>query len=365
MFEILSDKLGKVFRLLGSKGKLGEKDIDDAVRQVRLALLEADVNFRAVKDFTARVRERALGAGVLQSLTPAQQIIKIVNEELIAILGGEHSQLSVSSRPPSVVMLVGLQGSGKTTTAAKLALHLKHSGQSPLLVAADNRRPAAVEQLVTLGKQIDIPVYSENPEVTSKDICAHALAKTATLAANWMVVDTAGRLHIDEAMMEELAQVKKVLKPVETLLVVDAMTGQDAVRVAEDFHSRVSLSGLILTKMDGDARGGAALSIRWVSGVPIKFIGIGEKVDAFELFHPDRLASRILGMGDMLTFIEKAEATFDEQQAKELGKKVQAATFDLDDFLSQLRAVKKMGSVAQLVEMMPGLSQLAKRLPDG
>jgi len=365
VFEILSDKLGKVFRLLGSKGKLGEKDIDDAVRQVRLALLEADVNFRAVKDFTARVRERALGAGVLQSLTPAQQIIKIVNEELIAILGGEHSQLSVSSRPPSVVMLVGLQGSGKTTTAAKLALHLKHSGQSPLLVAADNRRPAAVEQLVTLGKQIDIPVYSENPEVTSKDICAHALAKTATLAANWMVVDTAGRLHIDEAMMEELAQVKKVLKPVETLLVVDAMTGQDAVRVAEDFHSRVSLSGLILTKMDGDARGGAALSIRWVSGVPIKFIGIGEKVDAFELFHPDRLASRILGMGDMLTFIEKAEATFDEQQAKELGKKVQAATFDLDDFLTQLRAVKKMGSVAQLVEMMPGLSQMAKRLPDG
>jgi len=272
VFEVLSDKLGKVFRLLGSKGKLGEKDIDDAMRQVRLALLEADVNFRAVKDFTARVRERALGAGVLQSMTPAQQIIKIVNEELIAILGGEHSQLSVSPRPPSVVMLVGLQGSGKTTTAAKLALHLKHSGHSPWLVAADNHRPAAIEQLVTLGKQIDIPVYNENPEVTSKDICAHALAKAGTMAANWVVVDTAGRLHIDEAMMDELAQIKqikKVLKPVETLLVVDAMTGQDAVRVAEDFHARVSLSGLILTKMDGDARGGAALSIRWVSGVPM------------------------------------------------------------------------------------------------
>jgi len=365
VFEVLSDKLGKVFRLLSSKGKLGEKDIDDALRQVRLALLEADVNFRVVKDFTTRVRERALGVEVLQSLTPAQQIIKIVKEELIAILGGEHNRLSVSPKPPSVVMLVGLQGSGKTTTAAKLALHLKHSGQSPWLVAADNRRPAAVEQLVTLGNQLDIPVYSENPEVMSKDICAHALAKAGTLAANWVVVDTAGRLHIDEAMMDELAQVKKVLKPVETLLVVDAMTGQDAVRVAEDFHSRVSLSGLILTKVDGDARGGAALSIRWVSGVPIKFIGIGEKANAFEPFYPDRLASRILGMGDMLTFIEKAEATFDEQQAKELGKKVQADTFDLDDFLSQLRAVKKMGSVAQLVEMLPGLSQMARRLPEG
>ena len=365
MFEVLSDKLGKVFRLLSSKGKLGEKDIDGALRQVRLALLEADVNFRVVKDFTARVRERALGVEVLQSLTPAQQIIKIVNEELIAILGGEHKRLSASPQPPSVVMLVGLQGSGKTTTAAKLALHLKHSGHRPWLVAADNRRPAAVEQLVTLGSQLDVPVYSENPEVMSKDICAHALAKAGTLAANWLVVDTAGRLHIDEAMMDELAQVKQVLKPVETLLVVDAMTGQDAVRVAEDFHSRVSLSGLILTKMDGDARGGAALSIRWVSGVPIKFIGIGEKADAFEPFHPDRLASRILGMGDMLTFIEKAEATFDEQQTRELKKKVQSATFDLDDFLSQLRAVKKMGSVAQLVEMLPGMTQMARRLPEG
>lgn len=365
MFEVLSDKLGKVFRRLSSRGRLTEKDIDEALRQVRLALLEADVNFRVVKDFTARVRERALGAEVLQSLTPAQQIIKIVNEELIAILGGEHGRLQVSSNPPSVVMLVGLQGSGKTTTAAKLALHLKHSGQRPLLVAADNRRPAAIEQLVTLGKQLDIPVYSENPEVASKDICAHALARAGSLAANWVVVDTAGRLHIDEAMMAELAQVKKVLKPVETLLVVDAMTGQDAVRVAEDFHSKVPLNGLILTKMDGDARGGAALSIRWVSGVPIKFIGIGEKVDAFEPFHPDRLASRILGMGDMLTLIEKAEAVFDEQQAKELKKKVQSAAFDLGDFLSQLRSVKKMGSVSQLMEMMPGLSKLASRLPEG
>ena len=365
MFEILSDKLAKVFRLLGSKGKLSEKDIEDALRQVRLALLEADVNFKVVKDFTTRVRERAVGIEVQQSLTPGQQVIKIVNEELIAVLGGEPSRLAVSLQPPSVAMLVGLQGSGKTTTAAKLALHLKHSGQRPLLVAADNRRPAAIEQLITLGQQLDIPVYSEGSNIPSKDICAHALARTKALAATWVIVDTAGRLHIDEAMMAELTQVKNELKPDEILLVVDAMTGQDAVRMAEEFHSRVNLTGLILTKMDGDARGGAALSIRWVSGVPIKFIGIGEKVDALEPFYPDRLASRILGMGDVLTFIEKAEATFDEQQAKELKKKVQTATFDLDDFLSQLRAIKKMGPVAQLVEMLPGVSQLAGRLPEG
>ena len=365
MFEILSDKLGKVFRLLGSKGRLSEKDIEDALRQVRLALLEADVNFKVVKDFTTRVRERALGAEVRQSLTPGQQIIKIVNEELIATLGTEPGRLTASPQPPSVAMLVGLQGSGKTTTAAKLALHLKHSGQRLLLVAADNRRPAAIEQLVILGKQLDIPVYHEGSEVPSKEVCAHALAEARALAANWVIVDIAGRLHIDEAMMAELTQVKKELAPDEILLVVDAMTGQDAVRMAEEFHARVGLTGLILTKMDGDARGGAALSIRWVSGVPIKFIGIGEKVDALEPFYPDRLASRILGMGDVLTFIEKAEATFDEQQAKELQKKVQTAGLDLDDFLSQLRTIKRMGPVAQLVEMLPGVSQLAGRLPEG
>jgi len=365
MFEILSDKLGEVFRRLSGKGRLIEKDVDDALRQVRLALLEADVNFKVVKDFIARVRERSVGAEVLRSLTPAQQIIKIVNEELIATLGGEQGHLTPSAHPPSVAMLVGLQGGGKTTTAAKLALHLKHSGQRPLLVAADNRRAAAIEQLVTLGKQLDIPVYSEASGATSKDICAHALTKAKGLAATWVIVDTAGRLHIDEAMMEELAQAKKALKPTEVLLVVDAMTGQDAVRAAEEFHYRVSLTGLILTKMDGDARGGAALSIRWVSGVPIKFIGIGEKVDAFEPFYPDRLASRILGMGDMVTFIEKAEKTLDEQQAKELAKKVRTAAFNLEDFLTQLRAVKKMGSLGQLAEMIPGLSQLAGRLPDG
>ena len=365
MFEILSDKLGQVFRLLGNKGRLTEKDIDEALRQVRLALLEADVNFKVVKDFVAKVRERALGADVRQSLTPAQQIVRIVNEELVAVLGGEPGRLAAASQPPSVVMLAGLQGSGKTTTAAKLALHLKRTGQRPLLVAADNRRPAAIEQLVTLGKQLDVPVYRESPDTPSRDVCARARARARELAATWVIVDTAGRLHIDEAMMAELAQVKKELKPDEILLVVDAMTGQDAVRMAEEFHSRVSLTGLILTKMDGDARGGAALSIRWVSGVPIKFIGTGEKADAFEPFYPDRLASRILGMGDVLTFIEKAEATFDEQQTRELEKKVRTATFDLADFLAQLRSIKKMGPVAQLVEMLPGMSQLAGRLPEG
>lgn len=365
MFELLSEKLSKVFRALGNKGRLDEKDVDEALRQVRLALLEADVNFKVVKDFTARVRERAIGADVLKSLTPDQQIVKIVNEELTATLGGGQSKLTTASHPPSIIMLVGLQGSGKTTTAAKLALHLKHSGQSPLLVAADNRRPAAIEQLVTLGKQLEIPVYSEDPKNASKDICARALEKARQLAASWVIVDTAGRLHIDEAMMAEVAQIRELIKPTEVLLVVDAMTGQDAVRVAEEFHSKVGLTGLILTKMDGDARGGAALSIRWVSGVPVKFIGIGEKTDAFEPFYPDRLASRILGMGDILSFIEKAEKTLDEQKAKELEKKMRTATFNLEDFLTNLREIRKMGPLAQLVEMIPGLPKLANRLPDG
>jgi signal recognition particle subunit SRP54 len=365
MFEVLTEKLSAVFRKLGGKGKLSEKDIDDALRQVRLALLEADVNFKVVKDFVARVRERSIGAEVLRSLTPAQQIVKIVNEELIKTLGEGESRLTSSPHPPSVVMVVGLQGSGKTTTSAKLALHLKHSGQRPLLVAADHRRPAAIEQLVTLGEQQDIPVYRETVKVKSKDVCAHALVKAKELAASWVIVDTAGRLHIDEPMMAELAQVKEKLKPVEVLLVVDAMTGQDAVRMAEEFHSRLGLTGLILTKMDGDARGGAALSIRWVSGVPIKFIGIGEKVDAFEPFHPERLASRILGMGDVLTFIEKAEKTLGEEQVKELEKKVKTASFNLEDFLSQLREIQKMGPIDQLVEMLPGASRLASQLPAG
>jgi len=366
MFEILSEKLANVFRLLGNRGKLTEKDIDDALRQVRLALLEADVNFKVVKDFTGRIKERSIGKEVMESLTPAQQIIKIVNEELITTFGEEEqSKLVVSSQPPSVFMMVGLQGSGKTTTAAKLAYHLKHSGQTPLLVAADNRRPAAIEQLVILGKQIDVTVFSEDPRVSSKDISSHAMSQAKKIGATHVIIDTAGRLHIDEEMMAELVELKKAVKPHEVILVVDAMTGQDAVKVAEEFHARVDVTGLILTKMDGDARGGAALSIRWVSGVPIKFIGIGEKVDAFEPFHPDRLASRILGMGDILTFIEKAEKTLDEEKALELQKKVRTATFNLEDFLEQLKAIRKMGPIAQLADMLPGMSKIASRLPDG
>ena len=366
MFEVLSEKLGNVFRRLGNRGKLSEKDIEEALREVRLALLEADVNFKVVKDFTARVRERSVGKEVLESLTPAQQMIKIVNEELIATLGEEEaSKLAVSPQPPTVILMVGLQGSGKTTTAAKLAYLLKHSGHKPLLVAADNRRPAAIEQLVTLGQQLDVDVYREDPKVSSKDISSHALAQAKKLAATHVIVDTAGRLHIDEELMKDLVQVKKAVNPHEVILVVDAMTGQDAVKVAEEFHEKVDVTGLILTKMDGDARGGAALSIRWISGVPIKYIGIGEKVDALEVYHPDRLASRILGMGDVLTFIEKAEKTLDQEKALELEKKVRSASFNLEDFLEQLKALKNMGPIAQLADMLPGMSRITSKLPDG
>ena len=366
MFEVLTEKLNNVFKLLGNRGKLTEKDIDEAMREVRIALLEADVNFKVVKEFIARVKERSLGSEVMESLTPAQQIIKIVNEELTRILGeGESSKLASASQPPAVILMVGLQGSGKTTTSAKLALLLKHNGQKPLLVAADNRRPAAIEQLVALGKQLDVPVWSEDPKTKAWDIAAHAMSQARKIAATHVIVDTAGRLHIDEELMAELEQVKKVVKPHEVLLVVDAMTGQEAVRVADEFHAKVNVTGLVMTKMDGDARGGAALSIRWVSGVPVKFIGMGEKPDALEPFYPDRLASRILGMGDMLTFIEKAEKTIDAKKAMELQKKVKNATFDLEDFLDQLKQIKKMGPIGQLAEMIPGMGKLANKLPDG
>lgn len=361
MFELLSEKLEGVFRRLGSKGRLTERDVDEALREVRLALLEADVNFRVVKEFIAKVRERSLSIEVLESLTPGQQVIKIVNEELIAILGGGPSRLVPASHPPTVVMLVGLQGSGKTTTAAKLALLLKSTGYRPLLVAADHRRPAAIEQLVILGKQLEIPVYSEDTSSKPISVCIHAMKRARELAATWVIADTGGRLHIDEAMMEEVAGMKRELNPSEVLLVVDAMTGQDAVRAAEEFHTKVGLTGLILTKMDGDAHGGAALSIKSVTGVPIKFIGTGEKVDAFETFHPDRLASRILGMGDMLTLIERAEKTLDEERTRKLEKKLRHATLDLEDFLEQLEQMQRMGPLSQLVEMIPGLSSIAGR----
>jgi signal recognition particle subunit SRP54 len=365
MFELLTDRLNKVFKFLGNKGRLEEKDIDEALREIRLALLEADVNFKVVKDFTSRIRERAVGAGILTGLNPGQQIVKIVNEELIATLGGGQSKLVSAPHPPSIIMMVGLQGSGKTTTAAKLAYHLKHSGQKPLLVAADIHRPAAIDQLIALGKQNDLPVFSEPPSTPSKDIAAHALERARELAATWIIIDTAGRLQIDEEMMQELADVKKTVNPDEILLVVDAMTGQESVNVAAEFHKRVNVTGLILTKMDGDARGGAALSIRWVSGVPIKFMGIGEKVSAFEPFYPDRLASRILGMGDVLTFIEKVEKNIDQEKAKELEKKVKSATFDLEDFMNQLKEIKKMGPLGQLIEMLPGMSKVSGKMLDG
>jgi signal recognition particle subunit SRP54 len=365
MFEHLSERLNQVFSRLGRHGKLTTKDIEEALREVRLALLEADVNFKVVKDLTARVNERALGAEVMQSLTPAQQIIKIVNDELITTLGTTSGPLATAPKPPSVVMLVGLQGSGKTTTAAKLALNLKKAGQRPLLVAGDNRRPAAIEQLVALSQPLGIPVYHETPDSRPQDICTHALTQAKKEFVNWVVVDTAGRMQVDEALMAELEDLKEILKPNEILLVADAMTGQEAVRIAGEFHSRLNLSGLILTKMDGDARGGAALSIRWASGVPIRFIGIGEKSDALEVFHPERLASRILGMGDMLTLIEKAEQSFSQEESRKLEQKIKSARFGLDDFLVQMRQMKKMGPLNQILEMIPGMSRSAKALPDG
>jgi signal recognition particle subunit SRP54 len=364
MFDVLSERLNGVFKKLGARGKLSEKDVDEALREVRLALLEADVNFKVVKELVARLRERALGSDVLESLTPAQQVIKIVDEELTSVIGGEAAHLVAKGRPPTVIMLVGLQGSGKTTTAAKLALHLKGSGQRPLLVAADLRRPAAIEQLTVLGQELDIPVYREDASAKPADLCARALKRSGELASTYVIVDTGGRLHIDEEMMREVEDAKRALKPDEILLVVDAMTGQDAVRAAEEFNNRLVLSGLVLTKIDGDARGGAALSIKAVTGVPVKFIGTGEKPDEFEVFHPERLASRILGMGDMLTLIEKAEKTFDEEQVRKLEKKVRHATLDLEDFLGQLKQMQQMGSFSQLVEMVPGLSSIAGRFPD-
>ncbi|MDO8473904.1 MAG: signal recognition particle protein [Dehalococcoidia bacterium] len=362
MFEALTEKLSKVFGKLKGKGRLTEQDIDEALREVRLALLEADVNLKVVKGFVARLRERALVSEVLQSLSPGQQIIKLVNEELIVMLGGTGSFLTPAGRPPSIVMLVGLQGSGKTTTAAKLGLNLRRAGQRPLLVAADTRRPAAIDQLVTLGRQLDIPVYSEDPSKRPVDICAHGMNRAEEIAATWVVLDTQGRLHIDEDLMGELTEIKSRLAPNEVLLVVDAMTGQDAVRVAEEFHSRVGLTGVILTKMDGDARGGAALSVRSVTGVPIKFVGVGEKPDALEPFYPDRVASRILGMGDMLSLIEKAQNNIDAEKVKELDKKLRASKFDLEDLLWQLKEVKKMGPISQLMEMVPGFGGMAKKI---
>ena len=363
MFESLSDKLEGVFKRLSGKGKLTEADVDVALREVRMALLEADVNLKVVRQFLDRVRARAIGAEVMQSLTPAQGVIKIVNEELITTLG-EPAKLDVSGPAPHVLMLIGLQGAGKTTTAAKLALHLRKQGQRPLLVAADTRRPAAIQQLQTLGKQLDIAVFAEDPKIPPPQICVDAVKHATQNNYSIVILDTAGRLHIDEDLMNELEQVKKRTSPQEALLIVDSMTGQEAVRVADEFNKRVGITGLILTKVDGDARGGAALSVRSVTGVPIKFLAVGEKADALEPFYPDRLASRILGMGDVLTLIERAQQNLDQEQARVAAEKMFKNQFTLQDFLTQMQQLKKMGPLTQIMGMIPGMSQYAKQIPE-
>ncbi|WP_298817598.1 signal recognition particle protein [Chloroflexus sp.] len=362
MFESLSDRLQAVFQKLGSKGRLTEEDVREAMKQVRLALLEADVNFRVVKDFVAKVTEQAIGEEVTKSLTPHQQVIKIVHQELINLLGTENVPLQEARPGPTVIMLVGLQGTGKTTLAAKLALHLRKKGKRVLLVAADIYRPAAITQLQALGRQLNIPVYSEGTQVSPPDIAEHALDHARKELFNVVIIDTAGRLQIDEQLMQELEQIEARVHPTERLLVVDAMTGQEAVRVAETFNQRVKLTGLVMTKMDGDARGGAALSVRAVTGVPIKFLSTGEKVDGntLEVFHPDRLASRILGMGDVLSLIERAEQLYDAEQAKKMQKRLSKGEFDFEDFLNALHQMRKLGPLQQIIAMIPGLNQLAR-----
>ncbi len=359
MFESLSQRLESVFDRLRGKGKVTEKDVADAMREVRQALLEADVNFKLVKQFVARVQERAVGAEVLESLSPAQQVIGIVHDELVKMLGGEDgpqaSQITFAGAPPTIIMLVGLQGSGKTTHAAKLAAYFRKNGQKPGMVACDMQRPAAVEQLKQLGRQLDIPVYSEPAGAKPVDIAQRSVKWAREQAITLLLIDTAGRLHIDEELMREVATIRERTHPNESLLVVDAMTGQDAVRVADEFNKTVGLTGLILTKMDGDARGGAALSVREVTGVPIKFMGTGEKTDALEPFYPGRLATRILGMGDVMSLIERAREQIDEKEAVKLTKKLGKGDFDLEDFLNQMRQLKKMGPLTQLLEMIPGM----------
>ncbi len=359
MFESLSEKLQTIFDAVSKRGILREEDVKNVLREIRLALLEADVNYKVVKDFIGRVQEKAIGAELSKALNPAQQVIKIVHQELINTLG-EPGRLELRGRAPYVIMLVGLQGSGKTTMIAKLALHLRSTGHFPLMVAADTYRPAAITQLEVLGRQINIPVHSEYGKVAPPDICVHALDDARERGSDIILLDTAGRLQIDDTMMAELVSIRDQVHPVEILLVADAMTGQEAVNIAQGFHERVGLTGLILTKVDGDARGGAAISVREVTGVPIKFMGTGEKVGALEPFFPDRLASRILGMGDMLSLIERAETAFDEDQAEQMEKKLRKGDLDLSDFLEQLRQVRKMGPLDELLGMIPGLGNALK-----
>lgn len=367
MFESLSEKLNRTFKNLRGHGRLSEKNIQDALKEVRLALLEADVNYKVVKRFIEDIREQAVGQEVLESLTPGQQVLKIVNAELARLMGETRQELDLVGQTPFPVLLVGLQGSGKTTTAAKLALFLRRMGRSPYLVAADVYRPAAIDQLKKLGAQLKVPVFSDEGGAKPEDICVGALAGAGRAGADVLVIDTAGRLHVDDDMMAELERIKEKIRPKETLLVADAMTGQDAVNVAGRFNDTLGISGVVLTKMEGDARGGAALSLRAVTGKPIKFIGVGEKLDALEPFFPDRMASRILGMGDVLSLIEKAQSTFDEKEARKLEKKLKKNEFDLEDFQKQLKQIKKLGSLEQILGMLPGMGkvkQLKQLKPD-
>lgn len=356
-FESLSERLQEIFKKLRGKGKLTEKDIKEAMREVKVALLEADVNFKVVKDFINSVTEKALGQEVMESLTPGQQVIKIVNDELIALMGSTQSRLNIGNKVPAVIMMVGLQGSGKTTACGKLANLLKKQGKNPLLVACDVVRPAAIKQLQVVGANVNVPVFTMGDKVNPVDIAKASIDYAKSHNSDVIIIDTAGRLHVDEELMEELVNIKKAVQPDEILLVVDAMTGQDAVNVASSFNARLDITGVILTKLDGDTRGGAALSIKAVTQKPIKYVGTGEKLTDLEPFYPDRMASRILGMGDVLTLIEKAQAAIDEKKAQELGQKLLTKQFTLEDFLEQLQSLKNMGPLDQLLSMIPGMNK--------
>ncbi|MGB9822879.1 signal recognition particle protein [Thermodesulfovibrio sp.] len=362
MFEALTDKLEAIFKKLKGRGILKEEDVDSALKEIRIALLEADVNFKVVKSFIERVRHKAIGKEILESLSPAQQVIKIVYDELCELLGGSTAKIQLSPNPPTVIMMVGLHGSGKTTTSAKLARIFKKQGRRPMLVAADLQRPAAIEQLVTLGKQIDVTVFHSYEIKNPVELCKESLKKAVIDRMDPVIVDTAGRMHVDEELMQELQDVKEILKPHEVLFVADAMTGQDAVNIAKSFNEKIGITGVILTKMDGDARGGAALSIKEVTGKPIKLIGTGEKLDALEEFHPDRMANRILGMGDILTLIEQAQKAYDQKEAEKLKKKIEKEEFTFEDLKDQIRKMRKMGPLENILSMLPGANKILKEI---
>jgi signal recognition particle subunit SRP54 len=361
-FEGLASRLQNVFGKLKSRGKLTEDDVNEALREVRLALLEADVNFKVVKDFIARIKERAIGQEVMKSFTPGMVVVDIVNKELTTLMGGTQAKLARSNRPPTIILMAGLQGAGKTTSTGKLAKYLQKQNHKPLMVAADIYRPAAIKQLQVLGEQLKVPVYAPGADVNPVDIATQGIAHAKEHGHDYVLIDTAGRLHIDEALMEELTKIKEAVQPDEILFVVDAMTGQEAVNVADSFHKQLGLTGVVITKLDNDTRGGAAISVKAVTGCPIKFAATGEKMDALEPFHPERMASRILGMGDMLTLIEKAQANIDADKAKEMERKLRKAEFTFDDFLEQMEQVKKMGPLDQILDMMPGMGKMKDQM---